>query len=273
MKPDDLPFEPPKERIRTRIWLEEPEADNPFVTRAAWCQGYDVFGELLGRVRWVDMLYLLFKGQPPSTEKARLLEALAVMLANAGPRDPAVHAAMAAGVGGSPAAAALMAALAVGAGQHTGAREVYLAMQAWQHCAQDLSAWRALLAAPQRAESGIWPAIEHPPGFDLNATRTALPVQQALQTLAAIGAGPCLPWLSREHASLELAAGHPLALTGVAAAAFTDLGFGPDEGELLHLLLRLPGAAAHALEQRALGHKNFPFFRLELADQALQEAA
>jgi citrate synthase len=33
---------------------------------------------------------------------------------------------------------------------------------------------------------------------------------------------------------------------------------------MLFLLLRLPGAAAHALEQRAAGHKQFPFYELEL---------
>jgi citrate synthase len=50
----------------------------------------------------------------------------------------------------------------------------------------------------------------------------------------------------------------------VAAAALADLGLTPDEGEMLFLLLRLPGAAAHALEQRAAGHKQFPFYELEL---------
>ena len=33
---------------------------------------------------------------------------------------------------------------------------------------------------------------------------------------------------------------------------------------MLLLLLRLPGAAVHALEQKDIGHKNFPFFRVEL---------
>ena len=50
--------------------------------------------------------------------------ALALALANPGPRDPMVHAAMCGGVGGSHAAASLIAALAVGAGQSGGAREV-----------------------------------------------------------------------------------------------------------------------------------------------------
>ena len=60
----------------------------------------------------------------------------------------------------------------------------------------------------------------------------------------------------------------PLAMTGVAAAAMIDLGFDVDQGEMLYLLLRLPGAAAHALEQREYGWRHYPFFAdgLELED-------
>jgi citrate synthase len=49
----------------------------------------------------------------------------------------------------------------------------------------------------------------------------------------------------------------------VAAAAFCDLGFDAQQGEMLYLLLRLPGAAAHALEQR-LAFKSFPFYDHEM---------
>jgi citrate synthase len=44
------------------------------------------------------------------------------------------------------------------------------------------------------------------------------------------------------------------------------LGFSPNEGEMLYLLLRLPGAAAHALEQDGYGYKQFPFYPVELED-------
>jgi citrate synthase len=67
---------------------------------------------------------------------------------------------------------------------------------------------------------------------------------------------------------MEQASGHPLSLLGVAAAAFTDLGMLPEEGEMLFLLLRLPGAAAHAFEQRRSGHKRFPFYEVELEPAA-----
>jgi citrate synthase len=55
-------------------------------------------------------------------------------------------------------------------------------------------------------------------------------------------------------------------MTSVAAAAFADLGFTPAEGEMLFLLLRLPGAAAHALEQEGNGFRRFPFYSVELQD-------
>ncbi len=62
----------------------------------------------------------------------------------------------------------------------------------------------------------------------------------------------------------------PLAMTGLAAAAFADLGFTPMEGEMLHLLLRLPGTAAHALEQQTVyGFKRFPYPPVDLQDDPL----
>lgn len=253
--------------MQSRIWLEEPEPNNAFACRTAYCHGYDVFGEMLGNAGWVDMLYLLFKGEAPSRAQAAALEILAVALANPGPRDASVQAAMCAGVGGSPAAAALTAALAVGAGGAGGAREVFLAMQAWAACGKELDAWKSRWTAPAQHPPGaieIWPAAEHPAGFDPLAVATATPVKQLLARLAAFDADSRCAWLQANLSALEQSAGHPLSSVGVAAAALADLGMLPEEGEMMFLLLRLPGAAAHALEQRSSGHKHFPFYELEL---------
>lgn len=253
--------------MQSRIWLEEPEPTNSFACRAAYCHGYDVYGEMLGSARWVDMLHLLFKGEAPSRARAAALETLAVALANPGPRDPSVHAAMCAGVSGSPAAAALMGALAVGAGGAGGAREVFLAMQAWEICGKNQSAWEALWSAPPAEDPqalATWPAPEHPAGFDPLGVATPTPVKQVLARLAQLDAESRCAWLVANLAWLEQAAAHPLSLVGVAAAAFADLDLSPEQGEMLFLLLRLPGAAAHALEQRESGHKRFPFYDLEL---------
>lgn len=255
--------------IHTQIWEELPESDNPFAAAICRCAGYDVYGDLLGKAGWAEYLYLLFKRERPTPRQARLLEGLAVALANPGPRDPSIHAAMSGGVGRSTHAACLMAALAVGAGQAGGAHEVALAMDCWRECGTDLAAWEQRLKHPPRAErADIWPDPEHPPGFDPHGASCARPVRQTLAFLADIGAGPALAWLHRERPALENLAGHPLSMLGVAAAALADLDFDSDQGEMLCLLLRLPGAAAHALEQRQHGWRNFPFFAngIELTD-------
>lgn len=256
-----------EESIRTRIWQEEPEPENAFAAASCHCHGYDVYGDLLANATWIEYLFLLFRGEAPATAQTRLLEGLALALANPGPRDPAVHAAMCGGVGGSTSASCLMAALAVGAGASGGAREVRLAMEDWLERGTDPAAWQAGLAAmPVENPADVWPVPGHPAGFDPHGVRCAGPVLQTLAHLAGVSSGPSLAWLHANRSLLESAAGLPLAMSGVAAAALLDLGFTPAQGEMLHLLLRLPGAAAHALEQQDYGHKKFPFFRVELED-------
>lgn len=254
--------------IHTRIWQEAPEADNPFATRVARCHGYDVDGDMLGKAGWIDMLYLLFRGEAPTSREARLFEALAVALANPGPRDASVHAAMCSGTCGSPAAASLMAALAVGAGQLGGGREILLAVDNWQACGTDLDAWRCRLQAPPADEKiSAWPRPEHPPGFDPHGVHIAGIVADSLSCLAALSPGRHLPWLAGQREMLEGMAGLPLSLSGIAAAAFVDLGFTAPQAEMAYLLLRLPGAAVHALEQQEYGHKQFPFYDIEFDRQ------
>src|SRR5450759_2645 len=229
------------ETIRTRIWQEEAEPDNAFAALSCHCHGYDVYGDLLVHASWIEYLFLLFRGEAPSVEQARLLEGLAIALANPGPRDAAVHAAMCGGVGGSTSASCLMAALAVGAGASGGAREVFIAMEDWLARGTDLALWQTGLAVkPVDDPADVWPAPGHPAGFDPYGVRCTTPVLQTLEYLSSLGCGQSLAWLRANRPALESAAGLPLAMIGIAAAALLDLGCTPAQGEMLHLLLRLP---------------------------------
>lgn len=254
------------EVIHTGIWQEQAEPDNPFAAALCRCHGYDVYGQLLGRATYIEYLYLLLKGERPDAAAADAFNILAVALANPGPRDPSVHAAMAAGATGAPASSALMAAIAAGAGGAGGAREVLQAMQAWEHCGTDLDTWRTHLATPVANRPMFWPQAEQAPGFDPHGVRCATPVLQLLAALRSVLPNGRLAWLETQRAALELAAGAPLAQTGVVAAAFADLGLAPAEGEMFTLLWRLPGAAVHALEQAQRGFRQFPFFETELGN-------
>ncbi len=260
----------PPEVIHTQIWEETPESNNPFAAAACYCHGYDVYGDLLGKATWIEYLYLLFRGERPTKAQGHLLEGLAVALANPGPRNFSVQAAMIGGAGASTSAACLMAALAVNNGTYQGAREVFLAANYWQECGKDLQKWQEYLHTPPLEEQiDVWLPIEHAPGFDPHGVSCATPVLQTLQYLSKIMPGGALTWLQEHRHALETAANAPLAITGVAAATFLDLGCGAEQAEMLYLLLCLPGAAAHALEQRAYGLLKYPFFAdgLELVDQ------
>lgn len=262
--------------IHTHIWCEEPELDNPFVARSAHCHGYDVYGEVLQQAHYLEYVYLLFRGERPSGPVLRSLEILAIAIANPGPRDPSVHAAMSASVGGSPAAAALMAALAAGSGVSGGSREVYQGMQLWAQCGCVFEAWQTIFTTPPaNGKMQVWPEAEHPSGFAAYGGQCALPVRQTLEVLSAnLGPG-CTRWLADNRRRMEVLADHPLAMPGVIAAALTDMGFTPTAGEMLCLLLRLPGAAAHALEQAQGGFRRFPFFSLNIGNDPgpVQKAA
>lgn len=259
--------------ITSSLWQEVPEPANPYAARVARCSGYDVYGEMLGHAGWADMIFLLFFGEAPSPQQKALLEALAVALANPGPRDPAIHAAMCGGVAGSPAASCLTAALSVGAGGAGGAREVHRAVSAWLVARGEpgpLAEELARVVAEPAIET--WPAAEVWPGFDAHSAMCPLPVIQTLDCLAGLSGGGALPTLRRARLQLEAGAGRGLAMTGVAAAAYVDLGLDADGAEMLHLLLRLPGAAAHALEQSKLGFKKFPWGEIECLDDPHRRA-
>src|SRR3982750_4204076 len=115
--------EPFAQRTATRIWHEEPSGDNPYIARSALCHGYDLF-ELMDKRSFVDVFYLLFRGELPSKADAQLLQTLMIALINPGPRHPATRAAMNTGVGKTDPVHILPIATAVLGGQHAGSGDV-----------------------------------------------------------------------------------------------------------------------------------------------------
>ncbi len=250
----------------SNIWHEDAEPDNPFAAKTCYSHGYDVYGDILPKASWFEYLYLQFMGERPTPTQAQLLERLAIALANPGLRDASVRAAMNSGVSQATHAATLMAALAVGAGQYGGSHEVYLCLQRWQLCALDSEKWAAHFELKdEHPHADIWRTMEHVAGFDPNGESCPTPVLQTLALLASIKNDGALAWLQAHRLELEAKVGYPLAMTGVAAAAFYDLGFDEHQASMLFLILRLSGAASHALEQRDLGWRKFPFIGKQIS--------
>lgn len=254
----------------SNFWFEEPEDSNPFAAKASYCHGYDVYGQVIARASWFEYLLLMFKGDRPQPAEAALLEKLAMVLANQGPKEASIRAAMNGGVAGTNHSSALMSSLAVGSGLYGGSQELEICIRLWGECGQDIERWKARLQSPQEDErADIWPVIEHPPGFDPNGDDIPTTLRQSLDLLVQFApeAG-ALHWLANHRNTLEGFFGCPISISAVAAAAFVDLGLDQDQGSMLYLILRLPGAAVHALEQRKMGWKKFPFYSsaIELED-------
>ena len=134
-------------------------------------------------------------------------------------------------------------------------------MQYWQRCGRDIEAWHKIIQVPPTEErTDIWPEMEHVPGFDPNGVSCPTPVRLLLDHLCTFEDSTNLHWLQKHRVDLEEQTQIPLSMSGVAAAAFIDLDFEPEQAEIIYLLLRLPGAAAHALEQEKMGFDNYPFF-------------
>ena len=134
-------------------------------------------------------------------------------------------------------------------------------MRLWKQCQFDLDQWQQQLSDYQDEEEvEVWPASEHPPGFDPYGASCATPILQTLNHLTHIYSDGALAYLTKHRETLEKAADCPLSMTGVIAAAFTDLELTDEQAEMLYLLLRLPGAAVHSLEQKKLGWRKYPFF-------------
>lgn len=251
--------------IKTDIVHEIPSANDPYQCEAFLVRGADVHRDLSGNISWTEMLWKLMRASAPAPHQLQLLEVLSVALMNPGPRDPSVYAAMCGGTSRSTAAACLIAALSAGAGRYQGAREVFDCMVLWEQCGPNLSLWLTQLG-PRDAD-GVWPACPIPAGWDPQHPQTGAPVHALLaQLLASLPEtdASALAWLAENMQAISEAFCAGCTMAMLAATVFKELGFSPAEGEMLFLLLRLPGAAAHSLEQSKLRFSEFPFPALKL---------
>ena len=235
------------ERTATRIWRETPSPTNPYIAQQALCYGYDLV-ELMQGCSFVEVFYLLLRGELPSREQAQLLEQLMIALVNPGPRHPATRAAMNAAIGKTDPVHILPIALGVLGGKHEGAGEIEAAMRFLRKASRQ--------PAEQLAQQLVWPeAMDTPvddeppaPGFGRHYGGIDLLTRRlAEQLLCLPGAGSVLSW--GEALAAQLAPqGRGWLATGLAAAVFCDLGFQPRAGACLYQLMAAPGLVAHGLE-------------------------
>lgn len=234
------------ERTATKIWQEIESQNNPYLADSCLCHGYDLL-ELTQKRSFVEVLYLLFRGELPDTDETRLLEQLMIALINPGPRHPATRAAMNAGVGSTDREHILPIALSIYGGSHLGAGEVQPAMDFLRKQSKNDPQQLAheLIANNTPPPEGDWHLV---PGFGSRFGGVDPMAKKIAHHLAGLpGKHETLSWGCTFANALN---GHSLGwlAPAVAAAVFTDLGFNPRAGAGLFQLLGAPGLLAHGVE-------------------------
>ncbi|MBI5559533.1 MAG: citrate synthase [Deltaproteobacteria bacterium] len=232
-------------RTVTKIWEEVPSAHNPFLAERCRCHGYDLFGLIRTR-SFIDVLYLLFRGELPSPEQAQMIESLMIGLINPGPRHPATRAAMNAGVGKTNSVHILPIALSVLGGAYLGGEEVEAAIR---FIRQNQSREAALVAEELLATRNNGEGDCHiAPGFGSRfGGIDPVPQELAVLLCSLPACGKALRW-GTDFVNALGREGMGWLASGVAACVFCDLGFQPQAGAGLFQLFCAPGLLAHGLE-------------------------
>ena len=247
------------DRLSTRIWFEKGDNENPYIAKSCHCYGYDLL-ELIEKRSFIDVLYLIMRGELPSPNQAELLENLMIALINPGPRHPATRAAMYAGVGKTDPAQILPISLSLLGGQYLGAGSIESCIRFFRKTMKEdpraIAHGVASMSTQAPEGEGDW----HPfPGFGTYyGGIDELSSQIVARLLTLPGAGPALSW---GCALAEALRPHRLGwlTTGIAGAVFADLGFHPRAGAGLFQIFCAPGLLAHGLEVASKPITAMPF--------------
>jgi citrate synthase len=241
----------------TRIWKEIPSKENPYIAEKSLCHGYDLL-DLIQKRSYLDVLYLLFRGELPNIEQVQLLETLFISLINPGPRHAATRAAMNAGIGKTYPEHILPIGLSVLSGEFLGSAEVSHSMKFLRKNVRNAPNTIAeeLFSISAPPEQGDWHIA---PGFGTRFNGIDVLPQQTANLLTKLpGSGKYLSWGSQFVTSLSKQNLGWLT-TGVAACVFLDLGFHPRAGAGLFQIACAPGILAHGLEMANKPRTAVPF--------------
>lgn len=220
-------------------------------------RGYPI-EQLIGQVSFVSVIWLMLRGELPSSSQSKLLEASLVASVDHGPQAPSISAArMAATCGVS-----INSAVAVGVGLlgdvHGGAGENCMMLLAAMrdHLRSDPKSSIGQLVDEYRDVHRYVPGYGHrfhsidprcAPMLDLLAKQT----QSGEISGEFVGIGQGI----EEYLSETNHRRVPMNIDGITAITYSELGFAPPLGRGLFVLSRSVGILAHAWEEMASGSR------------------
>lgn len=230
------------EKAQTKIWQEEPAADNPYQAESVYLHGFELY-DLMANASFSEVFYLLFKGELPSAAEREILEKLMIGLINPGPRHPATRAAMNTGVGKTNPVHILPISTVVMGGERDCAGAIESIMRFFR---KNFRRPAGEIASAFIAEThGDWAEL---PGFGQAYGGIDIQAEKLAAAMSALPAsGDILRWGSELAERLKGVDGG-WRTTGVVAAVFADLGIHPKLGGPLMQLMSAPGLLAHGFE-------------------------
>lgn len=227
-------------------------------------RGYAI-EDLIGRIGFAEMVYLLTRGELPRPEAAKLLEAALVSAVDHGPQAPSIAAARMAISCGVGINNAMASAINMLGDVHGGAGEqcvaFYNAVAERMGGASDGA--RMAEAVTLEINALNQQGVRHVPGFghrfhplDPRAPRLLALVDAAAKAGAVSGRFAAIG--RAVEAELLRRAGRPIPMNidGATGVVFAELGFPPPLCRGLFVLSRSVGALAHAYEEMQSGEPN-----------------
>ncbi|MDB5438069.1 MAG: citrate synthase [Caulobacteraceae bacterium] len=221
-------------------------------------RGYPI-EDLIGRVSFPQMIWLMLRGDLPTPGQARLLEAALVASVDHGPQAPSISIARMAASCGAELNNAMASGINVLGDVHGGAGQQCMELYGWIVEAQDAGqtldqAVEAGLVRYQAAHGKIVGGFGH--RFHPVDPRTA-PLLDLVAKAAEAGevSGRYIAVGRAIEAVLTARKGKPIPMNidGATAVIFSELGFPPPLGRGLFILSRSVGILSHAWEQTQEG--------------------
>src|SRR5207253_11420169 len=228
-------------------------------------RGYAV-EELIGRVGFAEMVYLMTRGELPHPACARLLEAALVAAVDHGPQAPSIAAARMAITCGVGINNAMASAINMLGDVHGGAGEqcvtLYNAIAA-RVGSDVISEERLAEAARAEMKLLVEAGIRYVPGFghrfhprDPRAPRLLELVDVAAAAGAVSGRFAAIGREVEAELAAQKGQAVPMNIDGATGVIFAELGFPPPLCRGLFVLSRAVGALAHAFEEMQSGERN-----------------
>jgi citrate synthase len=221
-------------------------------------RGYPI-QELIGTLRFPDMIWLMLRGEVPEPAQSRLLEAALVAAVDHGPHAPSIAIARMAVTCGLPLNGAMASAVNAlddvhgGAGQQC--MELFDAVAAAPGDGEaSADAIRAQLERFSASHGKIIPGFGHRwHGVDPRAVRLLALVREAEEAGVVLGRFARIAQGIERQLTAQKGRPIPINIDGATAVIYSELGFAPALGRGIFILSRSVGILAHAWEQTQQG--------------------